>query len=96
MPLGHTEDFLVAIASINAVAWVAFRLDKAAATAGRWRLSERLLLTVALLGGLGALLGMYAHRRRHKTRKLRFVAIAWLAAAAQLAILGAALARVMP
>lgn len=83
---------LAAATASNLLCWLAFRLDKAAATAQRGRISERTLLLLTTLGGLGALLGMFAHRRRHKTRKLRFVLLAPLAAAAQLAALGAYLA----
>ncbi|MBK7536967.1 MAG: DUF1294 domain-containing protein [Myxococcales bacterium] len=71
----------------NGIAWAAFRIDKAAASAGRRRISERSLLILTALGGLGALWAMVGHRRRHKTRKPRFVIAAVLAAAAQLAAL---------
>ena len=83
---------LVALA-LDVVAWAAFRIDKALARAGRRRVSERALLILTLLGGLGAVTGMYAHRQRHKTQKARFVATAALAALARLAVLGYAVLR---
>jgi uncharacterized membrane protein YsdA (DUF1294 family) len=75
---------LVCAAVANLVAWAAFRIDKAAAARDRRRIAERTLLLLAVPGGVGALLGMFAARRRHKTRKGRFVVLAVLAAAAQL------------
>lgn len=80
---------LAAVAAMNAVAWLAFRLDKARATRGARRIRERTLLGLAIVGGaLGALVAMYGHRRRHKTAKRGFAAIVWLAAAAQLTAAG--------
>ncbi len=57
--------------AVNVLAAFLFRIDKERAIAGKWRISERLLLLVALLGGsIGA---KYAQRRfRHKTRKQPF------------------------
>jgi uncharacterized membrane protein YsdA (DUF1294 family) len=74
---------------MNTLAMVAFYHDKRMAEQRGWRISERTLLTIALLGGSpGALL---ARRRfRHKTRKqpfstalhavcvLQAVGLAWL------------------
>ncbi|CAH0238075.1 DUF1294 domain-containing protein [Roseomonas sp. CECT 9278] len=75
---------------MNVLSMALFHHDKRMAEQRGWRISERMLLTVALLGGSpGALL---ARRRfRHKTRKqpfsaalhavclLQLVAVAWLA-----------------
>lgn len=56
---------------VNLVALAAMGLDKAKARAGRWRIPEVTLMTLAGLGGsLGALAGMYLFR--HKTRKPKF------------------------
>jgi len=60
------------------VAWIAFRVDKARARRGVRRISERRLLQLAAPGGLGALLGMYAHRQRHKVDKRGFRALVWI------------------
>ena len=59
------------LAAVNVLAFVLFGLDKWFAVRGMWRISERTLFTVALLGGTaGALLGMSAFR--HKTRNKTF------------------------
>lgn len=76
---------LAAAVALDAVCWAAFRIDKARARRGAWRLRERTLLGLALVGGPGALVGMYAHRRRHKTRHARFVAVAMLGVVVQVA-----------
>ncbi len=80
---------LAAAAAMNLLAWLAFRLDKRRAARGARRIRERTLLALALAGGaLGALVAMYAHRRRHKTAKRAFAAVVWLAAIAQLGAAG--------
>ena len=56
---------------INIVTWIAFGLDKWKAKSGKWRIPERTLLLLALIGGsLGALAGMIMFH--HKTRKAKF------------------------
>lgn len=63
---------LVYILFINVVALIMYGLDKYKAVHSAWRISERVLLLVALVGGaMGALIGMYLFR--HKTRHARFV-----------------------
>ena len=72
------------LAAVNVLAFVLFGLDKWFAVRGMWRISERTLFTVALLGGTaGALLGMSAFRRktRHKTFTLGMPAILLLQSA---------------
>ena len=59
------------LAVINFITWIAYGLDKGRAKSGKWRIPERTLLLLALLGGsLGALAGMIMFR--HKTRKPKF------------------------
>ena len=59
------------LAVINFTTWVAYGLDKGRAKSGKWRIPERTLLLLALVGGsLGALAGMIMFR--HKTRKPKF------------------------
>ena len=59
------------LAAINFTTWVAYGLDKGRAKSGKWRIPERTLLLLALIGGsLGALAGMIMFR--HKTRKPKF------------------------
>lgn len=56
---------------INGLTFVAFGLDKRRAEAGEWRVPERALLLLALIGGWpGAKLAQ--HWYRHKTRKQPF------------------------
>ena len=56
---------------VNAVALVLMLIDKIKAIRGRWRISERTLLTVNAIGGsLGGFLGMKLFR--HKTLHPQF------------------------
>lgn len=56
---------------VNAAALVLMLTDKQKAKQGAWRIPERTLIGVALIGGsIGAILGM--HLFRHKTRHLKF------------------------
>ena len=56
---------------INVVIWITYGLDKWKAKAGKWRIPERTLLLLALIGGsVGALVGMMLFR--HKTKKAKF------------------------
>ena len=59
------------LAAINFITWVVYGADKIKAKSGKWRIPERTLLLLALIGGsLGALAGMILFR--HKTRKPKF------------------------
>ena len=54
---------------INVVAFLAFGLDKLKAKADAWRIPEKTLLSLAIIGGsVGAILGMrtFRHKTRHK------------------------------
>lgn len=63
--------FLAYLLLINALAFALMLADKGRARKNRWRIPERtLILTAALGGSVGALLGMYTFR--HKTRHLKF------------------------
>lgn len=56
---------------INAVGFVLMLVDKFKARKNLWRIPEKTLMGVALLGGsIGSLLGMYLFR--HKTKHLKF------------------------
>ena len=56
---------------INLVALVVYGVDKRRAKKGKWRISEKTLFLVALIGGsVGALAGMYLFR--HKTKNWYF------------------------
>lgn len=57
--------------AMNVIAFFVYGLDKLAAKMEKWRISEKVLLGLAVLGGaIGALLGMYCFH--HKTRKVKF------------------------
>lgn len=56
---------------INALGYVLMLADKKKARRNLWRIPERTLMTVAVLGGsLGVLTAM--HLLRHKTKRLKF------------------------
>ncbi|RKF14204.1 DUF1294 domain-containing protein [Roseovarius spongiae] len=68
---------------VNAVTFTAFRLDKNRARTQEWRIPEKTLLTMAMVGGWPA--AKLAQRvLRHKTRKqpfartLNIIGLAWL------------------
>lgn len=54
--------------AINVLAFILYGIDKCKAQRGLWRISEAMLLGVAVLGGsIGAFLGMklFHHKTRH-------------------------------
>ena len=57
--------------TINLIGILIMLIDKRKAIKGNWRIPEKTLLIVAMLGGsIGTMLGMYWFR--HKTKKLKF------------------------
>ncbi len=82
---------------LNLVTWASYRWDKRqAGRSGARRIPERTLLVLAWLGGwLGALVAVYGHSRRHKTRKIRFLIPLWLATFTWLAVLALLARRLM-
>lgn len=57
--------------AINLIGLSMMYIDKRKAIKGSWRIPEKTLLLVAMLGGsIGTIIGMYLFR--HKTKKLRF------------------------
>ena len=63
---------LVWLAAVNLVTFAVYGIDKAKAKRGAWRVPEKTLFLLPLLGGsLGALLGMKAFH--HKTKHWYFV-----------------------
>lgn len=57
---------------MNALGFLLMLVDKHRARKRLWRIPERMLMTVAALGGsLGSLAGMYLVR--HKTQHMKFV-----------------------
>ena len=78
------------LAFVNVAAFVMYGSDKRRAQRGLWRIAERTLLAIALLGGgLGALLGMLVFH--HKTRKVRFRIVVPIALVLTLVVGGGAL-----
>ncbi len=66
--------YLVAIAVMSLVSFIAYAWDKRQAVKGNWRVSEKALLLMTALGGsVGALLG--SRLFRHKTKKWYFTAV---------------------
>lgn len=60
------------LAAVNLVTFTVYGVDKAEARRGAWRVPEKTLFLLPLLGGsLGALLGMKVFR--HKTKHWYFV-----------------------
>ena len=56
---------------INLIAYAMMWHDKRCAQKGQWRIKERTLLTISLIGGsIGSLIGMY--KFRHKTKHFSF------------------------
>lgn len=65
------QNILLYVIIINVIGFLAMFIDKKKAQHGSWRIAEKTLFTITLLGGgIGTILGMYAFR--HKTKKLRF------------------------
>lgn len=62
---------------INVLTFAAYWYDKYAAMTGQWRVSERALHAMTLIGGtFGAFAGQKTFR--HKTRKTRFRRVFWI------------------
>jgi len=63
--------FFLYLLIINAAAFLLMLIDKQKAKKNRWRIPESTLMLSAALGGsIGALVGMYTFR--HKTKHLKF------------------------
>ncbi len=62
--------FLIAYLLINLMVFAMYGIDKAKAVRNEWRISEKSLIGLALLGAPGALLAMFVFR--HKIRKPKF------------------------
>ncbi|MHA6326256.1 DUF1294 domain-containing protein [Roseivivax sp. CAU 1753] len=78
------------LAAVNLLSWLLFFVDKRRSVRGDWRIPEKTLISVAVLGGWPA--AKLAQRRlRHKTRKQPFgwvlntVPVIWLGLAGLIA-----------
>lgn len=70
---------------INLITFLVWGFDKWRAQNQQWRVSERILFSLIIIGGaVGALFGMQIFR--HKTRKNRFWVIGILSAVIHIAI----------
>lgn len=64
--------FIIYLIVINLIGLFIMYLDKKKAMYGRWRIPEKSLIIIALLGGsIGCMVGMKLFR--HKTQKIKFV-----------------------
>jgi len=61
---------LITIAVINCITFAVYGIDKIKAVNNEWRISEKRLLNLSILGPFGSLLGMKLFR--HKVKKPRF------------------------
>jgi uncharacterized membrane protein YsdA (DUF1294 family) len=62
---------------INVISFIVMGFDKNRARKHLWRVPERILFLVAIIGGsIGSILGMYYFR--HKTKHPRFVFGYWI------------------
>ena len=66
------KNIIIYIVAINLFGFFIMWLDKRKAKKGAWRISEKTLFIITILGGgIGTIAGMY--KFRHKTQKLGFV-----------------------
>ena len=65
------QNIIIYLVIINLIAFLATWLDKRKAEKGKWRIPEKTIFIITVLGGgIGTISGMYAFR--HKTQKLHF------------------------
>lgn len=74
--LNNTEIFtvkniIIYMLIVNLLAFIIMFIDKRKAIKNEWRISEKFLIIIAIIGGsVGELIGMYVFH--HKTKKLKF------------------------
>lgn len=65
------KNIIIYLLAINIIGFLAMWLDKRKAEQGKWRIKEKTLFLITVLGGgIGTISGMYTFR--HKTQKLAF------------------------
>ena len=65
------KNLIIYLVSINVIGFFSMLIDKHKAKRGAWRIPEKSLFIITLLGGgIGTIAGMYLFR--HKTKKLYF------------------------
>lgn len=66
-----TKNIIIYLIAINVIGFLAMWLDKRKAQKGKWRIQEKTLFMITVLGGgIGTICGMYTFR--HKTQKPAF------------------------
>lgn len=67
----HQKYILIYLILINLITFLTYAADKQKAKKNKWRIPEKTLISLALIGGsIGAWLGMQTFR--HKTQKPKF------------------------
>ncbi len=65
------QNILIYLVIVNILGFLIMFIDKRKAKRDAWRIPEKTLFIVSMIGGsLGTLIGMYVFR--HKTKKLKF------------------------
>ena len=65
------KNTIIYLVAINTIGFLAMWIDKRKAQKGKWRIQEKTLFLITVLGGgIGTIAGMY--KFRHKTKKLAF------------------------
>ena len=65
------QNIIIYLIIINIIGFLVMYIDKQKAKKGKWRISEKTIFIITVLGGgIGTISGMYAFR--HKTQKLHF------------------------
>lgn len=71
MDIFSIKNIIIYFVVVNFLSILMFFIDKKKAEKNLWRISEKALILVSILGGsVGALIGMYTFK--HKTKKLKF------------------------
>lgn len=75
---------LIYLVVMNIIGFASMGIDKSKAKRGAWRISEKTLFLIAILGGsIGSILGMkqFRHKTKHKTFTIGMPAILLVQAA---------------
>ena len=65
------QNIMIYLIIINIIGFLIMYIDKQKAKKGKWRIPEKTIFIITVLGGgIGTISGMYAFR--HKTQKLHF------------------------
>ncbi len=66
------KNAIIYLISINIIGFLIMWIDKRKAIKGSWRIPEKTLFIITVIGGgIGTIAGMYTFR--HKTKKLNFI-----------------------